>query len=389
MKLLITGDWHYRSQNPVARLDDFQTTLNEKLREVGAIARREDVEAIIVPGDLFDSASPAYSTLTALEQIIREFGVPVWAVPGNHDEYAHSPESLDRTAFGHLVATGLVRNLSVDPVRSGPVLVEGTGFSAATDSDVSDYLVRENNADIITVHVAHGMLLERPPGYEIRHTLLSEVAKHPKCPEVLVVGHEHLGFGVKRVPRVRGGELVAINPGALARLSAHPGEIERTIQVCLLEVYPGTPPRCQHCDAPLLLERAEHLEAYGPDFVSGSIVVCPRCSGTTFVPDSEYGPPEVWDIGSPVIDTTLIPLQSARPGHEVLSREHLEAQADREAKMSEFLNLLAAEGETKFNDLQSIVEAIARSENLPREVVEEALRRIAAAREALGNKGVA
>ena len=198
MKLLVTGDWHYRSQNPVARLDDFQSTLNAKLHEVGQIAYDHDVEAIIVPGDIFDSPSPAYSTLTALERIIQDIG-PIWAVPGNHDEHAHSLESLDRTAYGHLAATGMIRDLASRPAETDTVTVTGTGFSADTDTDVSDYLIpecKDATKDSVRIHVAHGMLLDRAPGFEMRYTLLEDVAKHPDCPDVLIVGHEHLGFGV-------------------------------------------------------------------------------------------------------------------------------------------------------------------------------------------------
>src|SRR5690606_15849702 len=109
-----------------------------KLREVGQIAYDYDVDAIIVPGDVFDSPSPAYSTLTSLERIIKDNGRPVWAVPGNHDEHAHSLESLDRTAYGHLAATEMIRDLPMRPVVTDLVTVTGTGFSTTTDTDVSD-----------------------------------------------------------------------------------------------------------------------------------------------------------------------------------------------------------------------------------------------------------
>jgi len=383
MKLLITGDWHYRSQNPVARLDDFQSTLNAKLHEIGQIAYDHDVEAVVAPGDIFDSPSPAYSTLTALERIIQDIGRPIWAVPGNHDEHAHSLESLDRTAYGHLAATGMIRDLAASPAETDTVTVTGTGFSTMTDTDVSDYLAKnvpDATENSVKIHVAHGMLLEHAPGFELKHTLLGDVAKHPHCPDVLICGHEHLGFGVRRIPRARGGELVAINPGALVRLSAHPGEIERVPQVCLLEVYPGTAPICPHCsDGALIPDRND--TAY-----------CSNCRAKfCHVSEGrfayEYGPPEIWDIGEPVIETKLIPLVTARPGHEVLSRAHIEQAAEREAKMGQFLSLLSREGEAKFLDLQSIVEGVAKSENLPREVVDEALSRIAKARETLGGRG--
>jgi exonuclease SbcD len=383
MKLLVTGDWHYRSQNPVARLDDFQSTLNAKLHEVGQIAYDHDVEAIVVPGDVFDSPSPAYSTLTSLERIIKDNGRQVWAVPGNHDEHAHSLESLERTAYGHLAATGMIRDLAASPAEMDTVTVSGTGFSADTDTDVSDYLVKivpDATENSVKIHVAHGMLLEHAPGFELKHTLLGDVAKHPHCPDVLICGHEHLGFGVRRIPRARGGELVAINPGALVRLSAHPGEIERMPQVCLLEVYPGVAPSCEKCGKPLTAAMASRKVQHGL-----RLVVC-DCLHENFIRDYDYGPPEIWSISHPVIEATLIPLSCARPGHEVLSRQHIEQAADREAKMGEFLSLLAREGEARFLDIQAIVEAIAHNENLPRPVVDEALRRIAAAREALGGR---
>lgn len=385
MKLLITGDWHYRANPPRARKDDFQETLDAKLQEVGDIARREGAKAVIVPGDIFDSPSPAYSTLTALESLLWGYGrdMKILTVPGNHDEHAHSLESLERTAYGHITAAvGFARNLSLHPAHNNVVAITGTGFSTSTDNDVLDYLAKSVPGaanGLVKIHVAHGMLLERSPGFELKHTLLTDVAKHPNCPDVLICGHEHLGFGVKRLPRVKGGELVAINPGALVRLTAHPGEIERMPQVCLLEIYPGTAPRCPQCDGVLVPDRNDTAQ-------------CPECHTTCFHVaerfSAEYGPPEVWDVGSPIIETTLIPLECARPGHEVLSREHIEAQADRDAKMSEFLGLLASEGEARFLDIQAIAEGVAKSEGLPRPVVDEALRRIAEAREALGGKAV-
>lgn len=140
MKLLITGDWHYRANPPRARKDNFQETLNAKLAEVGEIARREKVSAIIVPGDVFDSPNPAYSTLTELERIIRDMGREIWAVPGNHDEFGHSLESLSRTAYGHLAGTGTITDLARKPVIAGCLTVEGNGFSANTDNGIDDYM---------------------------------------------------------------------------------------------------------------------------------------------------------------------------------------------------------------------------------------------------------
>ena len=70
--------------------------------------------------------------------------------------------------------------------------------------------------------------------------------------------------------------MLFINPGALCRLSAHVAEIERPVQVALLTVENGQ-------------AAAE-----------------------------------------------LIPLKSARPGREILSREHIEAAAEQKAGLMSF-----------------------------------------------------
>ncbi len=80
----------------------------------------------------------------------------------------------------------------------------------------------------------------------------------------------------------------------------------------------------------------------------------------------------------------LIPLKSARPAHEILSREHIESAVERESRIDEFLKLLASEGEAKFLEVREIVEDIAARDNIPANVKRDALRRIGAAREKLG-----
>lgn len=86
MKLLHTADWHVgKTLQGRARLDEYEAVL----AEISDIARAEEVDAILVAGDLFDSASPAptaekivYDALLELRSI-----APVVLVSGNHDSY--------------------------------------------------------------------------------------------------------------------------------------------------------------------------------------------------------------------------------------------------------------------------------------------------------------
>lgn len=335
MRLLVTGDLHFRGTNPRSRTDLFQEALIAKLTEIFDLAVQHQAEAIVVPGDVFDSPGVTYSVWTDLACLLQDAPCRVLTVPGNHDLWGHNADSVDRTGYGALARLQLVWDLTREPYETMDqgICLLGAGFDADTDRMLDHYLVPQaarTRSHQVWVKVVHGMALDRPPGFELRHTLLADIAAHPDAPDVLLLGHEHTGLGVQWYRRSHGGDMLAINPGALCRLSAHPAELERQVQVCLLSI--------------------EGKNAQG----------------------------------QLLADTRLLPLQSARPGHEVLSRAHLEAQAEREDRLNRFLDLLASEGETRFLELTDIVNDVAQREHLPESVVAEALRRLSQAREQLG-----
>lgn len=322
-KILVLGDLHWRATNPVARLDNLKESLTEKLNECWQIAKSNYADAIVIPGDVFNSPGIVYSTLADLIWLLRQAPAPIYAIPGNHDLFASSPESLYRTPLGFLFQIGILSNLDGKTVLFGEDgLLSGRGYDAAVDVDPTIYACPEmpEHPQIYThktaIHVTHGMLVKEPvPG---RHTLMQSLLELDNPPDVLINGHFHLGTGITQV-----GPTLVVNPGALCRLSAHMEELNRQPEVALITI-----------------------------------------DGTE-------------------ISAELIPLQSARPGHEVLSREHLERQAEIEERRDEFLRLLASEDAQRVLDLAEMVRDIAGRERLPRTVQDEALRRIAVAQEAM------
>jgi len=85
MKLLHTADWHVgRTIRGRSRTPEF----DDALREVVGIAVQENVDAVLVAGDLYDHRSPAPeadSLVFAAFVRLHEAGIPVVAIPGNHD----------------------------------------------------------------------------------------------------------------------------------------------------------------------------------------------------------------------------------------------------------------------------------------------------------------
>jgi exonuclease SbcD len=329
---IITGDWHYRLQNPKARMDDYLEALDNKISEVYDLARRYHAKAIIVPGDIFDSANISIPGIWQLAKKLKSAPCTVITVPGNHDIASHNLETIPRTPYGLLKELGYIYcmhnnwdGLLTDIPEDANIIVSGHGYNTETDNDITQYGLKEDVSKGFNVHITHGMLLEKSPGIEMKHTLVSDLEKLPEGlkPHVLINGHYHFGLPLTWV-----GKTLVINPGALGRLTAHVEEMNREVKVALLTIN-------------------------GPE---------------------DY-------------NAKFIPLKSAAPGHVVLSREHIEQEEVRNERLETFLKLLSSESEQKFLEVQEIVESVARSDNLPKDVVEEALLRIGKAREIINGRG--
>jgi DNA repair protein SbcD/Mre11 len=88
MRILHTSDWHIgRSFHGHATLDALRGVLDALVAQV----RENDVELLIVAGDVFDSAAPApacYSLLTDTLAAISDAGARIVVTSGNHDSAA-------------------------------------------------------------------------------------------------------------------------------------------------------------------------------------------------------------------------------------------------------------------------------------------------------------
>lgn len=99
MKILHTSDWHLGK-----RLDYFSRLEEQRavLTEICEVADAEEVDAIIVAGDLFDTFNPPVEAVellyTTLRRLSRDGHRPVLAIAGNHDsaDRIDAPDILAR-----------------------------------------------------------------------------------------------------------------------------------------------------------------------------------------------------------------------------------------------------------------------------------------------------
>lgn len=99
MKILHTADWHLGKRlDSIYRLEEQKLVLNE----ICEIADTQDVDAVIVAGDLFDAFNPPVEAIDLLYKTLKRLTKngkrPVIAIAGNHDSpnRIDSPEPLAR-----------------------------------------------------------------------------------------------------------------------------------------------------------------------------------------------------------------------------------------------------------------------------------------------------
>jgi hypothetical protein len=84
-----TADWQLGKpfagiSDPVKRARVQQERI-DALRRIRDVVRARQAKFVVVSGDLFDSPTPTQTTVAQALGVIAEFGVPVYAIPGNHD----------------------------------------------------------------------------------------------------------------------------------------------------------------------------------------------------------------------------------------------------------------------------------------------------------------
>lgn len=87
MKLLHTADWHIgKKVNGYSLLEEQEHAFEQIL----AIAQEEQVDGIVIAGDIYDRALPPVEAVEKLSEMFRsmveDLDIPIYAISGNHDD---------------------------------------------------------------------------------------------------------------------------------------------------------------------------------------------------------------------------------------------------------------------------------------------------------------
>lgn len=99
IKILHTADWHLGK-----RLQEYSRLEEQKLvlEEIQQIADRENIDLVLLAGDIFDTFNPSHEAVELLYKALRRLSKggkrPVIAISGNHDstQFVEAPDPLAR-----------------------------------------------------------------------------------------------------------------------------------------------------------------------------------------------------------------------------------------------------------------------------------------------------
>ncbi len=267
MRFLHTSDWHVgKTLKGHSRLDEQE----QVLRQIAGVARDHEVDAVLVAGDLYDTAAPSAE---AQKLVIRTLmglaqgGTPVMAIAGNHDHAATidayrplagaagitlvgTPRTADRGGVIAFTArsTGEPVTLAVLPFLSQRYAVRAAELitrtpaehTSAYDQNLRDILrsltagFRDDAVNLVMAHLT--VLNGRMGGGERAAQSIFEYAVpasiFPVESHYVALGHLHRRQRMEApCPVHYCGAPMAIDFG----------EQENEPVVCLVEASPGTP----------------------------------------------------------------------------------------------------------------------------------------------------
>ena len=208
---ILTADWHLREDQPTCRTDDFQKAQWSKVDFVLELANKRKA-GIIVAGDLFHKAKPGYSTVQRLIDRLRQAGVVLNCIAGNHDLPSHSLDLMESSGYGVVAASGWIAHLPPVAMFGNRDVLRAWHWGQKLDDLETDVKRKYNIA------VLHELVFENkiPANWETTERIwkAKDLLDHLKGFQCVVTGHHHSFFCVEKDGRV------LINPGSLTRQTA-------------------------------------------------------------------------------------------------------------------------------------------------------------------------
>jgi len=249
MKIVHTADIHIAAQNDTRRA---------ALEEVLGLCREQKADALVISGDLFDSAAATQKLRGRLRDSFADCSFHIFIIPGNHDQngFADVPFLGENVSVFH--------NL-LEPVTLGDTCFWGFPYQELDEIQILQRLRQASSrAETGKTHILlfHGELMDAAGDWSAygeegsrRYLPVRLSFFRDLCWQYVLAGHFHSAFDVHRIRD----NAFFIYPGSPVAITRRETGVR---QVALLET--GKAPRALPLKTPFFEPLSLHLQPYPP-----------------------------------------------------------------------------------------------------------------------------
>jgi exonuclease SbcD len=201
--------------------------IRTKLIECFTVAEEKKVDAVVLLGDLFEvyEVGPLLrnQTLDILKggpNGNKPWSFPIYVCVGNHD--LDSSSNLEKTALGTLISAGYLIKTDYEPTLG----ISFAHYHPSLDRDIKSGFLTTSSAIIWVCHASISNKLDRFGEYTF---LFEDTPLHPNT-SLVISGHIH-----HEMKQTRSDGKRFINPGAISRYSASRDNLEKDIEILILD----------------------------------------------------------------------------------------------------------------------------------------------------------
>ena len=220
------SDIHISDNGPRSRIDDFKSTVMDKISQLKVICTKLKADGMLIAGDLYNLKNPTRNSHNLNQELIKEFRqfpCPIYMIEGNHDLTANRLDSLNDQPLGVLFADGTLIQLRHEIIQKKGTKISIVGVPYIDNIDVTKLELPDKNdcaSQICLMHLYAGsragmLFKERLYGYD-------ELSRFNS--NIFVLGHYHIDQGIQEVMGKYFVSLGSITRGTLSEedINHHP-----------------------------------------------------------------------------------------------------------------------------------------------------------------------
>jgi exonuclease SbcD len=124
---------HLTDRAPEKRKDNYYTTQFGKFEQSLDIGREEECEAVIQPGDFFDSPNVGNHVISDTIKLLKNYNFPLYTIYGQHDISGHTETTWYRSPLRVLEEAGVLKLLKTTGTAiGGNINCYGSSFGTKT-----------------------------------------------------------------------------------------------------------------------------------------------------------------------------------------------------------------------------------------------------------------